>query len=210
MHSGVLTYIPLFSALFTLGLGVVIFLRYLKSRKELELVLALFCGSITIWLFGTFMVFISISDSMAIFWDRFVYSGVIFIPVLMHHFSVVFTRAKNQRKCLPVAYVISFVFLILSQTNLFVGDLYRYQWGSHTKAYFFHHVFIVLFFLYTSVFFVNISRYYRSGLDSITKNRTKYVMLAFLTLIIIGAPASLFQPMAFQFHPFLLYLGYCL
>jgi len=184
-------YVPLFSAAFVLSLGIFSFLRYLRTRKELELVLSLFCGSVTVWLFGTFMMFISTLDSQAIFWDRFVYAGVVFVPTLMHHFSIAFTNLKRQRKYLVFGYVTSVMFMILSWTNLFVGDLYKYQWGSHTKAHFFHHIFIVLFFTYTSVFFINVWKFYRTSISDKTRNQARYVFWAFLTLIVLGAPAYL-------------------
>jgi len=191
MHITLSSYIPLFSAAFVLSLGIFTFSRYLRTKRELELVLSLFCGSVTVWLFGTFMMFISTTDAQAIFWDRFVYSGVVFVPTLMHHFSVVFADLKGQRKYLKIGYALSLIFLILSWTNLFVSDLYRYEWGNHTKAQLFHHIFIVLFFAYTSVFFVNIWKFYKSGIDEKLKNQARYVFAAFFTLIVLGAPAYL-------------------
>jgi len=185
------SYVPLFSAAFVFSLGVFTLLRYFRTKKELELVLSLFCGSVTVWLFGTFMMFISTTDAQAIFWDRFVYSGVVFVPTLMHHFSIVFTDLKKQRKYLKIGYALSFLFLILSWTNLFVSGLYRYEWGNHTQAQFFHHIFIILFFAYTSVFFVNIWKFYRSGIGEKIKNQARYIFAAFLTLIVLGAPAYL-------------------
>lgn len=97
-------YIPLFSAIFVFSMGVFAFLRYLRTKRELELVLALFCGSVTIWLFGTFKMFVSTTDQQAIFWDRFIYSGVVYVPVLMHHFSIAFADLKHQRKYLIYGY----------------------------------------------------------------------------------------------------------
>lgn len=184
-------YVPLFSSAFVFSLGIFTLLRYMRTRRELELVLSLFCGSVTVWLFGTFMMFISTTDQQAIFWDRFVYSGVVFVPTLMHHFSIAFADLKKQRKYLKIGYIVSFIFLLLSWTNLFVGDLYKYEWGSHTKAHFFHHIFIVLFFTYTGVFFVNIWKFYKSGISEKSKNQAKYVFWAFLILIALGAPAYL-------------------
>lgn len=191
MNFTISAYIPLFSAVLVFSLGLFSFLRYIKTKQELELVLSLFCGSVTIWLFGTFKMFVSTTDQQAIFWDRFVYTGVVFVPVLMHHFSIAFAKLKNQRKYLISGYIASVIFMFLSWTNLFVSGLYEYAWGSHTKAQFFHHIFIVLFFAYTSVFFVNIWRHYKSDTSEKLKNQARYVFWAFLILIVLGAPAYL-------------------
>jgi len=183
--------VPLLSAVFVFCLGVFVLTRYIKEKKELELVLSLFCFSVTFWLFGTFMMFISKTDYEAIFWDRFVYLGIAFVPALMHHFSIAFANLDKQRKYLIFAYLVSFIFMVLSQTDLFTYGLYKYQWGSHTRAGLFHHLFILLFFTYTSVFFINIGKYYKLINDSRQKNQAKYVFIAFLVLIVLGAPAYL-------------------
>jgi len=183
--------VPLLSSIFVLCLGIWVLVKYFRDKREIELILALFCFAVTIWLFGTFMMFLSQTDAEAIFWDRFVYGGVVFVPVLMHHFSLVFAKIKKQKLFLILGYIFSFAFLVLSRTNLFVADLYKYQWGSHTKAEFFHHIFIILFFAYTVVFFINVWRYYNTEITSDEKNQSKYVFIAFLTLIILGAPAYL-------------------
>lgn len=184
-------YVPLLSAVFVFGMGIFALSRYVNNRRELELVLALFCGSITVWLFGTFMMFISVTDAKAIFWDRFVYAGVVFVPTLMHHFSISFTENESQRKYLKYGYLISIAFLILSQTDLLVKDLYKYKWGSHSQAQFFHHVFILFFLAYTSVFFVNVWKYYKTISGEKLKNQAKYVFWAFLTLVCLGSLAYL-------------------
>jgi len=183
--------VPLAGAVFAVALGSFVLTRYFKEKKEIHLVLALFCYSVTVWLFGTYMMFTSTQDSQAIFWDRLVYSGVVFIPVLMHHFSIVFADKPKQRKYLIYGYLSAFIFFFLSFTNYFVADLYHYKWGVHTKAQFFHHIFILSFFTYVSIFFINVLKYYKKTTNPVLKNQARYVFAAFLVLILLGAPAYL-------------------
>jgi signal transduction histidine kinase len=183
--------IPLLSSVFVFCLGIFVIFKYLSNKKEIHLVLSLFCFSITIWLFGTYMMFISVTDIDAIFWDRFVYAGVVFIPALMFHFALAFTNNVNLRKVLPYAYVASFAFLILSQTNVFTSGLFRYQWGAHTEARLFHHLFMVYLVIFTTAFFPIVWKHYRQKLSDIDRNQTRFVFLAFFLLYSIGILAFL-------------------
>lgn len=181
--------LPLVSAIFVFGLGVFVFLENKKS--ELNTLFTLFCLSITIWLFGTSMMFLSKGDAEAIFWDRVIYIGVVFIPAFLYHFSIVFTKIKSQRKLLFCGYVLSFVFLILSRTDYFVKGLYRYKWGCHTIAQPLHHIFLVFFSVGMFMFFLNIYKYYRSTKSPVEQNQSKYAFLAFGILLTLGSPAYL-------------------
>ena len=181
--------LPLISAIFVFSLGIFVFLKNRKS--DLNILFSLFCLSITIWLFGTFMMFISKSDKEAIFWDRFVYIGVVFVPVFMYHFSIIFSKIKGQRELLFLSYLLAFVFLILSRTDYFVKDLFRYKWGCHTVAQLFHHIFLIYFFSNMFGFFFNIYKYYRLTNNPVDKNQAKYVFLAFGVLLLMGSPAYL-------------------
>lgn len=143
----------------------------------------------TVWFFSTFMMFISRTDAQAIFWDRNVYLGVIFIPILMYHFSLIFSKNKSS-KILYTGYFLAVIFLILSRTNYFVADLFKYQWGVHTKAEIFHHVFLVYFSVYLFLFYYSIYRYYRKTKIGIERNQAKYIFIAFLILL-FGALAYL-------------------
>ncbi|MEK7123830.1 MAG: histidine kinase N-terminal 7TM domain-containing protein, partial [Patescibacteria group bacterium] len=150
--------ISLVSAVFVIGLGAFVLRQNIKSR--LNVLFGCFCASIFFWLFGTFMMFLSKDvPNWAIFWDRFVYIGGVFIPILMHHFSLIFTKNKKQRLLLYFGYALTLFFLIISRTDYFVKDLFIYDWGAHTKAQLFHHVFLAVFYFYIMLFFFNIGRF---------------------------------------------------
>jgi len=180
--------LPLISAILVFGLGLFVFSKNPKSK--LNIVFSLITVTVTIWLFGTFMMFNSQTDKQAIFWDRFIYMGVVFVPALMYHFSIIFSNRRGQKKLLILSYIFSCIFLILSRTEYFVSDLFKYDWGVHTQAKFFHHVFLLNFFYFLSLTLRNFYQYYRDkSLGGLEKTRAKYVFFAFFVLIIIGSTA---------------------
>jgi signal transduction histidine kinase len=115
-----------------------------------------------------------------IFWDRIVYIGVVFIPISVYHFGLAFTKSKNDL-ILIIGYLLSFIFLILSRTDLFVADIYKYSWGIHTKAQLFHHIFLIYFAIYIFLFFFNVWRF-RHNTSGLEKKQSNYILFAFFVL----------------------------
>ena len=182
------TILPLISMLFVLALGIFVYFHDRKSK--LNALFGLFTIVLTIWLFGTFKMFASQTDAEAIFWDRFIYAGVVFVPALMYQFSIIFTNTKRPKKTLVLSYVLSFIFLLLSRTDYFVADLFKYEWGVHTQARLFHHIFLAeaIFFFYLTL--KNLYLHYRSKtLTRIERIQSKFVFLSFFILIIVSLPA---------------------
>jgi len=187
MNTYLISLIPLISALFVFALGIIVFFR--KKVTTLNLIFFFITIAVGNWLFGTFKMFRSTAGESAIFWDRFIYGSVVFIPALFYHFGVVFTqkiREKLQRSCVVLGYLLSIFFLILSRTDYFVSGLFRYKWGVHTKARLFHHVFLIYFSIYLILFIINLYRYYKKSAGPIKKNQSYYIFLAFFILILIG------------------------
>ena len=186
------TYSSLLSSLFMLGIGIFVFLR--KPKEKLSFIFLLFCLSVAIWLFCTFMMYRSKSDIEVIFWDRMVYLGVVFIPIFMYHFGLIFTNTeiKNQKK-LYCGYFFSFLFLILSRTDYFVADLYKYNWGFHTRAKFFHHLFLLFFFVYILLFLYEIYKFLKNT-EKKKITEIKQVKYLFLSFIVMNIGAYAFLP----------------
>ncbi len=180
MSISTLSFLPLISAVFVLSLGIFVFLKNKKSK--LNIIFFLLSISFIVWFFSTFMMFISQTDKQAVFWDRTVYLGVIFIPILMYHFSLVFSKAKNNKK-LYLGYLLTFIFVILSRTDYFVAGLFKYEWGVHTKAMLLHHFFLIYFSTYLFFFYYNIYKHYRKTKIGIERNQAKYIFIAFLVLL---------------------------
>ncbi|MBU1102846.1 ATP-binding protein [Patescibacteria group bacterium] len=180
--------LSLVSAIFVFGLGFFVFFKDRKSK--INRIFGLMSLVVSVWLFGTFEMLTAETDAAAIFWDRFIYAGVVFVPALMYHFSLVFSKIKSQKNLLIVSYILSVVFLFLSRTDYFVSGLFRYSWGVHTQARLFHHIFLAVFFFFLFLTLKNFYRFYTNkSLSGAEKTQAKYVFLAFFILITIGSTA---------------------
>jgi len=194
----IFSFLPLISAIFVLVLGIFVYFKNRRSR--INVIFFLLTVAMTVWLFGTFMMFISKTDTQAIFWDRMVYLGVVLIPALMYHFSLIFSRNTHRRKSLYFGYLLSLIFLFLSRTDYFVSGLFRYEWGYHTRAQFFHHVFLIFFSVYLFLFYFNIYRYYKRTTIGLERNQAKYIFVAFL--LFLPAALGYFPAYGIDIYPF--------
>ena len=192
------TNIPIFysTALFALFSGILVaiigFVVLIKNKKiRINQIFFLFTITTDIWLFASYFMFISGNVNLAIFWDRIVYIGVIFVPFLSYLFSLAYTQLKNSKFLMFLSSFLSVFFLIMSRTNYFVSDLFIHQWGVHTYAQFFHHVFLAYFVIYIGLTYYNLWKYYKSTDSALVKQQSKYVFLAFLFLTGIGSIAYL-------------------
>ena len=157
------TFFPLASAILVFFLGIFVWSKGIKNRVNFTF--ALFSFAITVWLFGTFMMFFYKDNTASvIFWDKFVYVGVVYIPVIMLHFGFSLTKRQDwkEKVYLVIGYLMSTFFLILIPTKLFVDGAFIYEWGAHTKAQFFHHLFLVYFSIYLLAWFILVYKYYKT------------------------------------------------
>lgn len=186
------TILPFTCAFFVLLLGLFILTKDIRSRMN-QLLFG-FCMSMFCWMLGTFMMFAFRNDvATAVFWDRIVYAGVVFMPPFMHHFSLLFTnRINKQKKLLVLNYILSFCFLVATRSSLFVDGVNEFWWGVHSQARVLHHFFMGYFFVGTSLFFVNLYTFFRKTTDKLIRLQTIYVFIAFAIVIFIGGSAYLF------------------
>lgn len=193
------------------------FFVWLKKPRELLHILFLFyAGTVFLWLFGTFKMFNSIDLTDQVFWDRFLYVGVVFIPVVFYHFGIVYCGIKKQNSLVIAGYFLAFFFLVFSQTDYFVKGVYHYTWGVHTRAQILHHWFLFYFISYFILFFINLIIHYRASLGP-HKQQVKYILIGFGILDIIGPLGFLpaygipIYPIIFlSAVPFVLFLAYAI
>ena len=200
---------PLLSMAFILGLGILVFFKKPKAViSRLFFIVTIVFG---IWQFGTFMMFISFNDAAITFWDRFIYLGVVFMPALQYHFSLLVTRSNITRKVmLIIAYIFSVTFLFLSRTDYFTSGVYHYRWGAHTIAQILHHFFLVFFFFYIFALLYNFYCHFRDSDLKSEKYRIVYFAVSFAILNLVGGmgylpaykisvyPISLLAPLVFS------------
>ncbi|MFA5163289.1 MAG: ATP-binding protein [Patescibacteria group bacterium] len=179
----------LLSLWFIISLSLVVLKNSHKLVNKLFFILTLI---LDYWVIGSFMMFNSTQEHQIITWDRFVYAAVVFWPALQYHFSLAVTYINRRRhRLLVLAYILSPTFLILSQTNYFVKDVFYYTWGAHTRAQFLHHFFLAFFAVYGLLFFYNLIKKYKHDSSHLERKRTLYYILGFSVLDFIGGTAFL-------------------
>lgn len=149
---------------------------------------------ITVWLVGTYFLFQNRENSHgAIFWDRIIYSAIVFAPVFMFHLCTIVSKKKTHavKNILFLGYFLSVIFLFLVQTDYFVSGVFRYKWGIHTQAKLFHHLFLVYFFFFVLMGLIIMLQRFKEMPCSLEKDKLKYIFVAFLILFTIGPIAYL-------------------
>jgi signal transduction histidine kinase len=129
------------SIIFACGLWIV-----LKNPKATtNITFGSICLAVCFWLFGVFMMFSAGREHEIIFWGKFAYAGIIFIPAFFYHFCVSFLQRDARKGPILMTYLMSIAFLALIPTDLFVNGRYSYFWGSYLKAAPLHPLFLLYF-----------------------------------------------------------------
>jgi len=178
MFNSAYVILPLISGISAIWLGVIVLLNNQGSSINKALFRAIVF--ISIWLFATAMMFTGEDESYQVFYDRIAYAGVVFIPIAIYHFGLEVAKIK-RKKLLVAGYILSFIFLILTQTDYFISGIYQYDWGVHSRAGVYHNLFLVYFVVYISMFFATIWSY-RAGTKGVERAQANYILLAFLIL----------------------------
>ncbi len=182
-------FFSLFSLFFIIILGLIVIRN---SRQLVNKLFTLLNLILIIWIFGSLMLLSVNSEAQIIFWDRFIYAGIIFWAAIQYHFSLAVTHINLKRKItLIVAYALSFIFLILSRTDLFIRDVFYYKFGAHSQAQIGHHLFIIFFTIYVCLFFYILLKKYHQEKDEIERSKIFYYILGFSVLDFIGGTAFL-------------------
>lgn len=197
----------LLGLLFILILGIIVLFK--EPKKSLNRLFFAVSLISSMWLFGTFMMFSSNTDGQIIFWDRFIYIGMVFFPAIEYHFSLAVTHQTRLRRFfLKLAYLVSLFFLFFSQSNYFLSGIFKYTWGFHSKAQILHHFFIIFFIIYVGAVIFNLIDEYVNNINE--RNNLVYFIIAFSTLNVFGSlgflpayqvsiyPISFIAPFAFS------------
>ncbi|HJR77260.1 MAG TPA: ATP-binding protein [Nitrospiraceae bacterium] len=112
-------------------------------RTAANVTFAALCGAACLWLVGCFMLFSAKDGQEALFWERVIYAGVVYIPVLAYHFTQCLLKAAHKDRLLIWGYALSTGFWLLSFSDLLVDGYYIYYWGRYPKAGILHPVFVL-------------------------------------------------------------------
>jgi hypothetical protein len=124
--------IPPFLVTLVIGwCGVLVYLRNPTSKVHMRF--SLFCLSMFIWLVGFVGLYLSRDNTTALWWARFGFIGITFIPVCEYHFILTFLGLR-QLKRLAILYLLAFLGLPLSRTALVYKDIWQGFWGNYPSA----------------------------------------------------------------------------
>ncbi|MFA5747408.1 MAG: histidine kinase N-terminal 7TM domain-containing protein, partial [Candidatus Paceibacterota bacterium] len=176
-------YTALISGLFMISLGIFVFFK--SPTKKLNIIYLLFTASMANWLIFSFMLYNAKDDAQAVFWDRMVYLGVVFIPIFMYHFGLIFINKEKENKLILWAgYLMAVGFLFLSRTDYFVSGLWKYSWGLHAQAKIMHHLFLLFFFSYILAFLWQMYKYSKDVKEKnlVLSQQVRYLFISFVAL----------------------------
>ncbi|MBD3427242.1 MAG: hypothetical protein GF409_08500, partial [Candidatus Omnitrophica bacterium] len=158
--------------MFATSLAIAALALFVFTRNRFSTTNKLFfllSSSIFIWLLGFGVLFSSKNIQMAMFWARFTYIGIIFIPSTTLHFTLSLIGIHKKKYVLILcAYSFSFLFLILSRTNLFIKGINTFFWGYYPAISYAYYPFLFLFFAFYVISLYYLNKYiWGSQKDSI-------------------------------------------
>jgi signal transduction histidine kinase len=104
-----------------LVLAAFLFLK--NPRSVLNKTAALFSLTIAIYCFSFVTTITSSSRDWALFWNKFLYIGVIFMPVFFTHFTFAVLDLLKKRKVILLGYTAAVLFIPFVFTDLLVKDV---------------------------------------------------------------------------------------
>jgi len=166
-----------FTAVVSLILGGLVFLK--KGRDNISVAYALLTTSFFIWIFGIGMEIEAPNKEWGLFWNRWLYSGAIFIPTFFIHFVQSYLY-KVKKRILLIAYSISAILLMFNYTPFFVRDVVpkgSFNYASVPGIVF--PFFVAYFFLVLVYSSFLIIRDYKNSIGA-RRNQLKFIIVAYV------------------------------
>jgi hypothetical protein len=118
-------------------------IHYVKISKE-SIAFCLLCLFSFFWQIGNFFLLTTQDQLEGLFFSKFCYAFIIFIPTILYHFLAIVCQSNKDIKFIYTSYVISFFLLIILITSdLFINGIYEYNWGYYPKSSYFHYIHIL-------------------------------------------------------------------
>jgi len=164
---------------------------------------ALLMLAICIWQFGEFNLVNSTTARAALFWDRFLYVGLILAPnaswVLALGFPHRSTLLRNRATAL-LLFTPSLFLLSLLPTNLFISGVQTESWGFGKIAGPLYWLFRVHMSIFVSLTLLTFYRSYRRAQTGRQKVQSKYLMMAISVPGLFGILILMvFQPLGLKY-----------
>src|SRR2546425_7498385 len=183
--------------IFATGLWTV----FKNPRATTNRLFGLLCLSLCFWLFGIFMVYSSPHETEALFWGKFIYVGVVFIPGIFSQFCTNFLQSKREKNLTLLTYFISALFASLISTSYLINGQYKFFWGYYPRAGLLHPLFLVYFLWVTSLSLRKLYRGFQAdaGQSEVEATRIKFAFLAFT--VGYAACIDFVQSYGIEFYP---------
>lgn len=192
---------PIVTSILYFMFGYYIFQK--NSNSPANIALASLWLSIAIWLSGYAMIYLSADYEHGLYWAKFLYFGVLFIPTTFYYFTVEFLGLEQQRRRSLAVYSVSTIFLLVMLTsNRFLNGLYTYYWGHYVRAGSLQNIFLVFFGITYAGGLVNLYDGYKKKFNEsqIEAKRIQFVFWAFV-IAVIGA-TDFIPNYGFEYYPF--------
>ncbi len=164
-----------FTAATSLVLGGLVFVK--KGRDKISVTYALLNLSFFMWVFGIGMEIIAPNKYWGFFWNRWLYSGAIFIPTFYLQFIHFYLR-RIKKEILIFCYIVSIIFFFFNFTPFFVKDLIpkgSFNYASVPGILF--PFFVLFFFLTIAYSFYIIIQVYKNSIG-VQRNQAKFLLLS--------------------------------
>lgn len=169
-------------------------------RSSTHRIFTLFLLGLAAWGFIVFGMRASPDIESAYLWERWLIPLGAFVAVLFYHFSVRYSPARMRKRLIGFLYLISFIFIPLTMTRLFISDMQIKSYGYapiYTPAGYIW----MLFSLGVGIAAViNFIRVYRDSSYAEERNQAAYI-IAGISLTIIGGLFDVLPLFGLPFYP---------
>ena len=174
------------SANVIIGFSLLAYILTNNFRSPVARAFSALLAFITVVYVGDILVTNVISQPLTLFWLRFQWLGIAFVPAACLHFSDVLLQTTNdissrRRLAVTGSYALGLVFFVLAAaTDLVVRDGISLHWISHLAPGPYFEVFTTYFFVTVFAAVVNVFRARQRCLTSTSRRRMTYLTIAII------------------------------
>lgn len=200
---------PLVTAVAVLMAGLATLVHERASRAGVQFLVLAF--AVALWQASYGMMYLTLNHATALWWARIAHVGIIFIPILVFHFTViVLGEAHVARYNILTGYFLTILVIALALAHQdFVAGLNLYDWGYYTSYGSLGGLMFLLYIYYCTLAFVRVRRAaLEKGRPPAVRKRIRGFFGAYLVglMAIVDIPAAYgFAIYPYGFMPLLIF-----
>lgn len=175
---------PLMGSIAVIAIGTLVYIKNPKSQVNFSF--GLCCLALFGWLFGYTIVYSIKNDVFASMATRFACGFAAFASPTFYHLSVSYTKTRDEKKLVYLAYLITFIlFSLFISTNYIISTARKFFWGYYSQAGHFHNLYLIFFFgLFLRGLYLLFKHYLKQKrISQIKANRTIYIFISYLVAL---------------------------